>query len=98
MLFRSLRGILGDVDDTMLPEGSVDLVLLVDAYHEFDHPWEMANSIARALRPGGRLALVEFRAEGSLDPMRIAELLPLEPEPSTQKLTGCDGASGNVGT
>lgn len=59
----NLKGILGDLDDVQLPESSVDLVLLVDAYHEFEHPWEMARSIRRALRPGGRVALVEFRAE-----------------------------------
>ena len=59
----NLKGILGDAFDVMLPEGTVDLVLLVDAYHEFEFPWEMTRSIARALKPGGRVALVEFRAE-----------------------------------
>lgn len=59
----NLKGILGDTFDVMLPEGTVDLVLLVDAYHEFEFPWEMTRSIARALKPGGRVALVEFRAE-----------------------------------
>jgi SAM-dependent methyltransferase len=59
----NLKGILGDTFDVMLPEGTVDLVLLVDAYHEFEFPWEMTRSIVRALKPGGRVALVEFRAE-----------------------------------
>jgi SAM-dependent methyltransferase len=59
----NLKGVLGDTDDVHLPDGQVDLVLLVDAYHEFDEPWAMARSILRALRPGGRVALVEFRAE-----------------------------------
>jgi len=53
-----------------LPEASVDLVLLVDAYHEFGNPWEMARSIRRALRPGGRVALVEFRAEDPEVPIK----------------------------
>ena len=66
----NLRGILGDEDDTMLPEGQVDLVLLVDAYHEFSYPWEMMRSIVRALRPGGRVALVEFRAEDPEVPIK----------------------------
>lgn len=66
----NLTGILGNLDDTMLPAGSVDLVLLVDAYHEFDHPWEMMRSIVRALRPGGRVALVEFRAEDDAVPIK----------------------------
>ncbi len=59
----NIKPILGKIDDVCLPPSSVDLVLLVDAYHEFDHPWEMMRSIARALRPGGRVALVEYRAE-----------------------------------
>lgn len=59
----NLKGILGDPDRVLLPEGALDLVLLVDAYHEFEFPWEMLRSIRRALKPGGRVALVEFRAE-----------------------------------
>lgn len=46
-----------------LKPNSVDLVLLVDAYHEFSYPREMATAIYKALKPGGRVALVEFRAE-----------------------------------
>jgi SAM-dependent methyltransferase len=42
---------------------AVDLVLLVDVYHEFDHPYEMLEAICQALKPGGRVAFVEFRAE-----------------------------------
>jgi ubiquinone/menaquinone biosynthesis C-methylase UbiE len=66
----NLKGILGDTDDVMLPAGTVDVVLLVDAYHEFDRPWEMMRSIVRALKPGGRVALVEFRAEDSSVPIK----------------------------
>lgn len=66
----NLKGILGDTDDVMLPQGTVDLVLLVDAYHEFDRPWEMMQSIRRALKPGGRIALVEFRAEDPEVPIK----------------------------
>jgi SAM-dependent methyltransferase len=66
----NLKGILGDTDDVMLPAGTVDVVLLVDAYHEFDRPWEMMRSIVRALKPGGRVALVEFRAEDSAVPIK----------------------------
>ena len=60
----NVRPVLGTVENPHLPADSVDLVLIVDAYHEFDHPREMGLAIARALRPGtGRLALVEYRAE-----------------------------------
>ena len=46
-----------------LPPNSLDLVLLVDAYHEFAYPQEMMTALVRALKPGGRVALVEFKAE-----------------------------------
>jgi SAM-dependent methyltransferase len=41
----------------------VDLILMVDVYHEFDHPYEMAAAMCRALKPGGRLVFVEYRRE-----------------------------------
>ncbi len=58
----NVKPVLGRIDDTGLAPESVDLILLVDVYHEFDHPWEMSRSMHRALRPGGRVALVEYRA------------------------------------
>ncbi len=54
---------LGAVDDLRLPAGSLDAALLVDAYHEFSHPAEMLASLHRALRPGGRVFVLEFRGE-----------------------------------
>lgn len=54
---------LGAIDDSKLPPSSIDAALFVDAYHEFSHPYEMMQSIVRALRPGGRVFLLEFRAE-----------------------------------
>jgi ubiquinone/menaquinone biosynthesis C-methylase UbiE len=55
--------VLGGIDDPRLPASSIDLALMVDAYHEFSHPREMMRGIYRALRPGGRVVLVEYRAE-----------------------------------
>ena len=55
--------VLGTTEDTKLPENSVDVVLMVDAYHEFDHPREMMQAIVRALRPGGHVIDLEYRAE-----------------------------------
>lgn len=49
--------------DPRLPEGACDLILLVDVYHELSWPEHMLAAFRRALAPGGRLALVEFRAE-----------------------------------
>jgi ubiquinone/menaquinone biosynthesis C-methylase UbiE len=46
-----------------LPPSSIDLAIMVDAYHEFNYPREMMAAIAQALKPQGRVALVEYRAE-----------------------------------
>ena len=59
----NVETVLGTTDDPKLPADSVDLALLVDAYHEFDFPREMMQGIVRGLKPGGRVALVEYRAE-----------------------------------
>lgn len=59
----NVKPVLGTATDPKLPRESVDLILLVDVYHEFDHPFEMMAALIRALKPGGRVAFVEFRAE-----------------------------------
>jgi len=55
--------VLGDLWDPQLAEASIDLVLMVDVYHEFSHPVQMLEAIRRSLKPTGLIALVEFRAE-----------------------------------
>jgi predicted methyltransferase len=55
--------VLGTETDPRLPAVAVDLVLIVDAYHEFSYPREMGAAIANALKPGGRLILIEYRGE-----------------------------------
>lgn len=59
----NIKPVLGTITDPKLPDDSVDLVLMVDAYHEFSHPREMMDAIVMGLKPGGRVVLVEFRAE-----------------------------------
>jgi 2-polyprenyl-3-methyl-5-hydroxy-6-metoxy-1,4-benzoquinol methylase len=59
----NIETVLGTTVDPKLAEGSIDLMLVVDVYHELDHPEEMLGAIRRSLKPGGRMALVEFRAE-----------------------------------
>ena len=66
----NVETILGNVDNPNLPEGAVDLILLVDAYHEFSHPREMGEAMVRALKPGGRVALVEYRKEDPQVPIK----------------------------
>ncbi|MBI3664753.1 MAG: class I SAM-dependent methyltransferase [Acidobacteria bacterium] len=55
--------VLGTRDDPRLPEGALDLALLVDVYHELSEPEAMMRHIRRALKPGGRLVLIEYRKE-----------------------------------
>lgn len=55
--------VLGTIDDPKLPAESIDLALMVDVYHEFSQPQRMLQRIRAALKPGGRLALLEYRAE-----------------------------------
>ena len=61
---------LGSITDVQLPENSVDLAFIVDAYHEFSHPVEMGQSLVRALKPGGRLVLIEYRGEDRAVPIK----------------------------
>jgi len=62
--------ILGAVTNPNLPAASVDLALMVDVYHEFDHPREMMEAISQSLRPGGRAVFVEFRGEDPQVPIK----------------------------
>jgi len=62
--------VLGTTQDPKLPAGSLDTILLVDVYHEFDFPYEMTQGMLRALKPGGRLVLVEYRGEDRYVPIK----------------------------
>ena len=68
----NIKRILATQSDTKLPVAKVDLILMVDVYHECSHPETMLNGFVTALKPGGRLVLVEFRGE---DPE-----VPIKPE------------------
>lgn len=62
--------VLSGEDDPRLPEGCCDLILLVDVYHEFSAPQEMLRKLRPALKPDGRLVLLEFRKEDPQVPIR----------------------------
>ncbi|MEX0269218.1 class I SAM-dependent methyltransferase [Leptolyngbyaceae cyanobacterium UHCC 1019] len=66
----TVESVLGSVTNPNLPLASVDLAIMVDAYHEFDHPREMMSAIAQALKPSGRVVLVEYRGENPLVPIK----------------------------
>lgn len=59
----NVEPILATVSNPNLPPESVDLAIMVDAYHEFEYPLEVMQGIIKALKPGGRVVLVEYRAE-----------------------------------
>jgi ubiquinone/menaquinone biosynthesis C-methylase UbiE len=60
----TLEPILGTPTDPKLPPSSLDWILMVDVYHEFQSPKEMLAGIRRSLKPDGKVALVEYRLEG----------------------------------
>ncbi len=62
--------VLSTQDDPRLPEGAVDLVLMVDVYHELSQPQVMLRKIRAALKPAGRLVLLEYRKEDPDIPIR----------------------------
>jgi precorrin-6B methylase 2 len=66
----NIKPVLCTVDDVKLPEASVDLAIMVDVYHELEYPFEVMESIVRALKPGGRVVYVEYRAEDPKVPIK----------------------------
>lgn len=66
----NVEPILGSVTNPNLPANKVDLALMVDAYHEFSHPYEMMQGIVNALKPGGKVVLVEYRRENPFIPIK----------------------------
>jgi len=67
---KNIVPVLGTVADPRLPAEQLDLVLLVDVYHEFSHPESMLRAIRQSLKPEGRIALAEFRAEDPEVPIK----------------------------
>lgn len=59
----NVQPVLGEPDNPKLPVGQIDLVLMVDVYHEFTHPQAMLRHVRESLKPDGRVVLIEYRAE-----------------------------------
>ena len=64
--------------DVSLPDASVDVVLMVDVYHEFAYPYEMMRSEVRALKPGGRVVQIEYRANDPTVPIKRLHTMTVE--------------------
>ncbi len=71
MKVTNVEPVQGADTDPKLPANSLDLILLVDVYHEFSHPYEMTEGMVKALKPGGRLVFVEFRLEDPEVPIKL---------------------------
>jgi ubiquinone/menaquinone biosynthesis C-methylase UbiE len=66
----NVQPIQGTITNPNLPTAAVDLVLMVDTYHEFSHPREMMQAIVKCLKPGGRVVLLEYRGEDPNVPIK----------------------------
>jgi ubiquinone/menaquinone biosynthesis C-methylase UbiE len=67
----NVETIQGADDDPKLPSGSLDLILMVDVYHEFQQPQKMLQRMRESLKPGARLVLLEYRKEDPSIPIRF---------------------------
>jgi ubiquinone/menaquinone biosynthesis C-methylase UbiE len=75
---KNVRPIRCTANDPKLPEGKVDLTIMVDVYHECTNPEATLQGIRKALKPRGRLVLVEFRAEDPDVPIRPEHKMTLK--------------------
>jgi len=66
----NIEPVLGGIDDVRLPLASSDVAIMVDVYHELEFPYEVLASIVRAVKPGGRVIFVEYRAEDPRVPIK----------------------------
>ncbi|RYC71996.1 class I SAM-dependent methyltransferase [Spirosoma sordidisoli] len=85
---RNVTPVLGTESDPKLTANSVDLAILIDAYHEFSYPREMMQHIATALKPGGRVVLVEYRAEDPSVPIKELHKLSVAQATKEMKAVG----------
>lgn len=74
----NVRPVLGTIVDPKLPKDALDLVLLVDVYHEFSEPEKMLDRIRESLKPNGRLVLLEYRGEDPKVPIRPEHKMTLK--------------------
>ena len=66
----NIKPVLGGLKSVNLPDASIDLAIMVDVYHELEYPFEVIDSLVLALKPGGRIAYVEYRLEDNRVPIK----------------------------
>jgi len=70
LMVKNVEPVLGTTQSPRLAAASLDLAVMVDVYHEFDFPYEMLKEISSCLKPGGRIAFVEYRKEDPTVPIK----------------------------
>lgn len=74
----NIEPVLSKEDDPLLPAGAIDMILMVDVYHEFANPQVMLKKMREALKPGGRMILLEFRKEDPNVPIRLEHKMTVD--------------------
>ncbi|MBI4906104.1 MAG: class I SAM-dependent methyltransferase [Acidobacteria bacterium] len=74
----NIIGVVGKENDPMLPNAAIDMILMVDVYHEFDQPQQMLRKMRAALKPTGRMVLLEYRKEDPNVPIRLEHKMTVE--------------------
>ena len=78
----------GSETDPKLPVNGVDIVLMVDVYHELAYPYEVMTKVCKALKPGGRVVFVEYRKEDSRVPIKEVHKMSVEQVEKEMKVVG----------
>lgn len=79
--WKNVTTVLGEEKDTKLPRGAVDLALILDVYHHFNYPTAVLSSLRNSLKPGGRVAVVDFyrsRKHPRMSPDRLENHIRLD--------------------
>jgi ubiquinone/menaquinone biosynthesis C-methylase UbiE len=84
----NVEAVKGNETDPNLPAKAVDLVLMVDVYHELAYPFEVMTKIREALKPGGRVVFVEYRKEDPDVPIKEVHKMSVEQVKSEMKAVG----------
>jgi precorrin-6B methylase 2 len=85
---KNVKIIKGNEKSVNLPENSIDKVLMVDVYHEFNYPMEMIASIKMALKVGGKIFLIEYRGEDDSVPIKKLHKMTQEQAVSEMQAAG----------
>jgi ubiquinone/menaquinone biosynthesis C-methylase UbiE len=84
----NVEAVKGSETDPNLPARAVDLVLMVDVYHELAYPFEVMTKIREALKPGGRVVFVEYRKEDPDVPIKLVHKMSVEQVKREMKAVG----------